>query len=55
MSDDVINVLVEQVPHKTSPMSLLLMYRLDGAYSEIDDDAMFAAIAEVVRDHDPRR
>jgi FAD/FMN-containing dehydrogenase len=39
LSDDVINVLVEQVPRKTSPMSLLLMYRLDGAYSEIDDDA----------------
>jgi FAD/FMN-containing dehydrogenase len=39
LSDGVIEVLATHVPRKTSPMSLLLLYRLDGAYSEIDDDA----------------
>jgi FAD/FMN-containing dehydrogenase len=39
LSDDVIDVLTAHIPAKTSPMSLLLMYRLDGAYSEVSDDA----------------
>ena len=39
LSDGVIDVLTAHVPRKTSPMSLLLLYRLDGAYSEVDDDA----------------
>ncbi len=39
LSDGVIDVLTAHIPRKTSPMSLLLMYRLDGAYSEVDDDA----------------
>jgi FAD/FMN-containing dehydrogenase len=39
LSDDVIDVLATHVPRKTSPMSLLLMYRLDGAYSMVADDA----------------
>jgi FAD/FMN-containing dehydrogenase len=39
LSDSVIDVLTAHVPAKTSPQSLLLMYRLDGAYSEVDDDA----------------
>ena len=34
-----IDVLTTHIPRKTSPMSLVLMYRLDGAYSEVDDDA----------------
>jgi FAD/FMN-containing dehydrogenase len=38
LSDDVIDVLVAHVPRKSSPMSLLLMYRLDGAYSTVADD-----------------
>ena len=38
LSDGVIDVLTSQVPAKTSPMSLLLLYRLDGAYSQIGDD-----------------
>jgi FAD/FMN-containing dehydrogenase len=38
LSDEVIEVLTSRVPAKTSPMSLLLMYRLDGAYSAVGDD-----------------
>jgi FAD/FMN-containing dehydrogenase len=37
LSDDVIKVVTERVPAKTSPMSALLFYRLDGAYSEVGD------------------
>jgi FAD/FMN-containing dehydrogenase len=39
LSDDVIDVLASGIPRKRSPMSLLLLYRLDGAYSQISDDA----------------
>ena len=39
LSDSVIDVLTAHVPAKTSPQSLLLMYRLDGAYSEVAEDA----------------
>jgi FAD/FMN-containing dehydrogenase len=39
LSDDVIDAVTEQVSLKNSPMSLALFYRLDGAYSEIQDDA----------------
>jgi FAD/FMN-containing dehydrogenase len=38
LSDEVINVITDQVPRKTSPMSLLLFYRLDGAYCRAGDD-----------------
>jgi FAD/FMN-containing dehydrogenase len=38
MSDDVIDAVTEQVSLKNSPMSLALFYRLDGAYSEVQDD-----------------
>ncbi len=38
LSDEVIGVVTEQVPGKNSPMSLLLFYRLDGAYSQVGDD-----------------
>ena len=38
LSDEVIEVVTEQVPGKNSPMSLLLFYRLDGAYSQVGDD-----------------
>ena len=38
LSDDVIDVLTEQVPRKTSPMSILLFYRLDEAYCRASDD-----------------
>ena len=30
--------ITEQVPRKTSPMSVVLFYRLDGAYSQVGDD-----------------
>jgi FAD/FMN-containing dehydrogenase len=38
LSDDVIDVVVDQLPGKASPLSVLLFYRLDGAYSAIADD-----------------
>ncbi len=33
LSDDVIDAITGYVPRKSSPMSMLLMYRLDGAFS----------------------
>jgi FAD/FMN-containing dehydrogenase len=39
LSDPVIDVVTEHIPAKNSPMSLALFYRLDGAYSEVSDDA----------------
>lgn len=39
LSDDVIAVVEKHLPRKTSPLSPLLFYRLDGAYSEVDEDA----------------
>ena len=39
LSDDVIEILTTHIPRKTSPMSMVLLYRLDGAYSEVGDDA----------------
>jgi berberine-like enzyme len=38
ISDDVIEIVAEQLPRKTSPLSVLLFYRLDGAYSAVADD-----------------
>ena len=38
-TDGAIEVITEHVPKKTSPMSAVLFYRLDHAYSEVDDDA----------------
>ena len=38
LSDPVIDVITEQVPRKNSPMSVLLFYRLDGAYCQPGDD-----------------
>jgi FAD binding domain-containing protein/berberine-like enzyme len=38
LSDEVIEVVTEHVPRKNSPMSVLLFYRLDGAYSRVGDD-----------------
>ncbi len=39
LSDGAIEVITRRMPEKNSPLSLQLMYRLDGAYSEVDDDA----------------
>ncbi len=39
ISDAAITVITEQLPAKKSPLSLLLFYRLDGAYSEVAEDA----------------
>jgi FAD/FMN-containing dehydrogenase len=39
LSDDVIDVVTEHFPKKTSPMSLVLFYRLDAAYSRVSEDA----------------
>jgi UDP-N-acetylenolpyruvoylglucosamine reductase len=38
LSDPVIDVLTEHVPHKHSPMSVVLFYRLDGAYCQAGED-----------------
>jgi len=39
LSDDVIDVVTTYVPRKNSPMSMMMFYRLDGAYSQVADDA----------------
>ena len=38
ISDEVIDIIADQLPRKNSPLSVLLFYRLDGAYSTITDD-----------------
>jgi hypothetical protein len=38
LSDEVIDVLTERVPLKSSPGSVVLMYRVDSAYSAVGDD-----------------
>ena len=37
LADPVIDVLTGQIPRKNSLMSMLLLYRLDGAYSRVGD------------------
>jgi FAD/FMN-containing dehydrogenase len=39
LSDGFIDALTDHVPRKTSPMSVVLFYRLDGAFSRVADDA----------------
>ena len=39
LTDGVIDVLVEHVPRKSSPLSVVLLYRLDAAYCDVDDGA----------------
>ena len=39
LTDDVIEAITGCVPRKSSPMSMLLLYRLDGAFSMVSDDA----------------
>jgi hypothetical protein len=39
LTDEAIEVITEHVPKKNSPLSIALFYRLDEAYSEVDDDA----------------
>ena len=39
LTDEAIAALVEHVPRKTSPLSVVLLYRLDGAYCDVADDA----------------
>ena len=39
LSDGVIDALTEHFPQKQSPLSLVLFYRLDGAYSRVAEDA----------------
>jgi hypothetical protein len=38
LSKDVIAVVAEHLPLKTSPLSPVLFYRLDGAYSQVGED-----------------
>ncbi len=43
LTDEAIEVVVEHLPRKTSPLSVVLFYRLDGAYSEVpDEDTAFS-------------
>jgi FAD/FMN-containing dehydrogenase len=39
LSDEVIDVVATNLPKKVSPLSLVLFYRLDGAFSRVPDDA----------------
>ncbi|GAA0571092.1 FAD-binding oxidoreductase [Kribbella sandramycini] len=39
LTDEAIAVITEHVPRKQSPLSATLFYRLDRAYSAVDDDA----------------
>jgi FAD/FMN-containing dehydrogenase len=39
LTDDVIAEVTRWVPHKVSPLSLVLFYRLDGAFCDVADDA----------------
>jgi FAD/FMN-containing dehydrogenase len=38
-SDEIIDVMSEHLPKKSSPMSLVLCYRLDAAYSRVPEEA----------------
>ena len=43
LTDDVIGLVTERVPKKHSPLSVLLFYRVDGAYSAVaEDDTAYA-------------
>ncbi len=43
LSDAAVEVITEQFPRKSSPSSLLLLYRFDEAYSEVgEDDTAFS-------------
>ncbi len=39
LTDDVIQAVTEHVPNKISPLSIVLFYRLDGAFSRVEEDA----------------
>jgi hypothetical protein len=39
LSDEAIQVITDQLPLKQSPLSVMLFYRLDEAYSEVAEDA----------------
>ncbi|TQM05835.1 FAD-binding oxidoreductase [Pseudonocardia kunmingensis] len=39
LSDEVIDVIAEHLPRKVSPLSVLMIYRLDGAFSETAEEA----------------
>lgn len=38
LSDGMIRILTQHMPRRTSPLSVVLFYRLDGAYSEANDN-----------------
>jgi len=38
LSEDVISVMTEYLPHKTSPLTPVFVYRLDGAYCDVGED-----------------
>jgi FAD/FMN-containing dehydrogenase len=47
LTEDAIRVLVAEAAKKPSPMSVVLLYRLDGAYAAVADDATAFAGARV--------
>lgn len=45
LTDEAIEVIADQLPRKTSPLSILLFYRLDEAYSEVGEaDTAFSGM-----------
>jgi FAD/FMN-containing dehydrogenase len=38
LTDDAIDIIADHAPLKSSPLSVLLFYRLDAAYSEVDEN-----------------
>ncbi|HET7357910.1 MAG TPA: FAD-binding oxidoreductase [Nocardioidaceae bacterium] len=45
LTDDVVSVISEQIPRKTSPLSPFFLYRLDGAYCDVaDEDTAFGGL-----------
>ena len=38
LSDEAIEIIADFVPQKTSPLSVMLVYRLDGAYSDVGEN-----------------
>ncbi len=48
LSDEAIKVVADHLPRKTSPLSVLLFYRLDQAYSQADEDDTLAPVGAAV-------
>ena len=49
LTDDAIDVLVERFPRRQSPLSMAMVFVLDGAYAAVGADATAAIEAEAAR------